>query len=84
MEAERLELLHRIQALEFAAIDLNLFLDTHPQERRALTDYNRIVAELQELKRRYEETYGPLTNFGHAPSRYPWQWVETPWPWEMS
>ncbi|MBP1853679.1 spore coat protein CotJB [Metaclostridioides mangenotii] len=30
----------------------------------------------------YENQYGPLTNFGYAPSRSPWQWNDEPWPWE--
>ncbi|MDI3281449.1 MAG: spore coat protein CotJB [Bacillota bacterium] len=79
----RLELLRRIQALEFTAIDLNLFLDTHPRERRALEDYNRVVRELAAAKREYEEAYGPLVNFGHAPSPDGWRWIDEPWPWEV-
>ncbi|MGO0807265.1 spore coat protein CotJB [Clostridioides difficile] len=29
-----------------------------------------------------ENKYGPLTNFGYAPSRCPWQWADQPWPWD--
>jgi hypothetical protein len=36
---ERLALLLEIQELEFVLINLNLFLDTHPQDRAALRDY---------------------------------------------
>lgn len=82
-EHRRLELLRRIQALEFTAIDLNLFLDTHPREQRALEDYNRVARELAAAKREYEETYGPLVNFGHAPSQGGWRWPDEPWPWEV-
>ena len=40
------ELMLRIQALEFTAVDLNLYLDTHPCDARALADYNQVVAAL--------------------------------------
>lgn len=77
------DLLKRIQELEFAAVDLNLFLDNHPENQQALIDYNKITEELKKLKKMYEAQYGPLTNFGYAPSQYPWAWVNDPWPWEV-
>lgn len=79
----REDLLRKIQEVEFAAVDLNLFLDTHPGNQRALMDYNMITSELNRLKRMYEMQYGPLSNFGTSPSKYPWQWIESPWPWEI-
>jgi spore coat protein JB len=27
--------------------------------------------------------YGPLMQYGHSYSRFPWQWVEPPWPWQV-
>lgn len=76
-------LLDKIRELEFAAVDLNLYLDNHPTNQQALMDYNTIAKELMEYKRLYESRYGPLSNFGCAPSQYPWRWVSEPWPWEM-
>ncbi len=79
----RMKLLEDIMMVEFAAIELNLFLDTHPNDQRALADYNRYTGMLQLLKAQYEAQYGPLTNFGTAQSQYPWRWVTEPWPWEL-
>ncbi|NLP46647.1 MAG: spore coat protein CotJB [Epulopiscium sp.] len=79
---EREQLLLKIQQLHFATVDLNLYLDTHPACQQALRDYNRYTQELMRLRQMYEMKYGPLTNFGYAPSQYPWQWVNEPWPWE--
>jgi len=79
----RKDLLRKIQELEFALVELNLFLDTHPTEEKALMHYNMYTEKLMDLKNRYEMKHGPLTNFGYAPSQYPWQWVCEPWPWEM-
>ncbi|MBC9785367.1 spore coat protein CotJB [Heliobacillus mobilis] len=77
------DLLRRIQELEFVAIDLNLFLDTHPDNRAALRDYSRVVDELKKLKMAYEHKYDLLTVESHAAGKYPWNWIEAPWPWEI-
>ncbi len=77
------ELLRRIQEVEFAAVELNLYLDTHPDNVAALNDYNRIAVELSKLKKEYRMNYGPLANFGYGTSGHPWQWIESPWPWEV-
>lgn len=78
----RNHLLREIQELEFAALDLNLYLDTHPTCEKALMDYNIISKELNKKKKLYEMNYGPFSNFGEAPSQCPWEWINSPWPWE--
>lgn len=70
--------------LEFTAIELNLYLDTHPEDQRALSDYNATVQELMGAKMAYEARYGPLLNYGFSPSPQTWRWIEEPWPWEMT
>lgn len=79
---KRHQLLKQIQELEFAALDLNLYLDTHPKCQEAIVDYNKVTCELEKAKTIYQMNYGPLANFGEATSGYPWTWVEEPWPWE--
>lgn len=81
-EMTRKALMRRIQEVEFAALDLNLYLDTHPENMEALMEYNRYACELEQLKKMYEMKYGPLFNFGFSPSQYPWRWINDPWPWE--
>lgn len=83
MDQRRRDLL-RIMELEFAAIDLNLFLNTHPGEQRALADYNAVAQELMRAKTAYESRYGPLMPFGQAVSQGTWRWIEEPWPWELT
>ncbi|HHY32947.1 MAG TPA: spore coat protein CotJB [Firmicutes bacterium] len=83
MDQRRRELL-RIMELEFAAIDLNLFLDTHPDDQRALADFNAVAQELQRAKTAYESRYGPVLNYGQSTSQGTWRWVEDPWPWEIT
>ena len=79
---KRFGLLREIQELEFTAIELNLFLDTHPEEQQALRDYIQVAQRLDRAVAQYERAYGPLFNFGFSPSEYPWRWIEEPWPWE--
>ena len=83
MNRERLEMLKRVMELEFTAVDLNLFLDTHPNDRKALAYFEKIVVELRKATKVYEEKYGPLTYCGVTPNKNYWQWVEEPWPWEI-
>lgn len=83
MDSKRVPMLINIQALEFTAVELTLFLDTHPNDQRALMDYNQVTQQLRVAKSLYEQRYGPLMVFGNSPSKYPWQWIEEPWPWEI-
>ncbi len=76
-------LLEKIQALGFSAIDLNLYLDTHPTDEAALGHDNALCEQLSCVKAEYEHIYGPLMPYGEAASQYPWRWVQEPWPWEM-
>lgn len=83
MDANGKKLLNELMELSFVAVELNLFLDTHPDSKDALEDYNRISERYMLLKDKYEKTYGPLVNFGYSSSQYPWQWSQSPWPWEI-
>ncbi len=71
-----------LQQLSFSLVDLNLFLDTHPDNQQAVNDYNQLFEQYWEAKSNYELQYGPMNNFGHCPATYPWSWINDPWPWE--
>lgn len=73
-----------IQQMEFVAIELNLYLDTHPCDATAVNDYNCAVERLMQLTKEYVTEFGPISNFGWGGySRIPWQWSNGPWPWEQ-
>lgn len=81
---KQLALLRKIQEMEFVAIELNLYLDTHPCDQDAINDFNCAVELLRKYKEKYECEYGPLLNFGFGgTSGEPWQWIQGPWPWEL-
>ena len=76
---ERREMMNQIRAYEFAINELALYLDTHPEDQKALCLHRKYCKEVKELKEKYQKVYGPLT------INYPcnkWRWLEEPWPWE--
>ena len=81
IERERLELLKEIMAIDFSNIELNLYLDTHPVDQKALAIKNDYVMKLKKLEDEYQTKYGPLTQ--SVASDCPWAWIEDPWPWEI-
>lgn len=73
-------LLQELMAADFTLIDLNLYLDTHPYDQRAIALFNSNLERAQKLRETYERMYGPLTI--HTPSdRNAWKWINNPWPW---
>lgn len=75
----REEMLEKIKCLNFAIIELGLYLDTHPDDEKALCLHRKYCKEYRELTDNYQKVYGPLT------IQFPcnkWRWLEEPWPWE--
>lgn len=80
---EYYELMNKIQEVDFALVELTLYLDTHPGDHAAVTQFNELSLVSQQLKNEFELHFGPLQQFGNSYTKYPWQWAETPWPWEV-
>lgn len=74
-------LMKELMAHDFAAYDLQLFLDTHPSDQKAMECFAKETKAAKELKKEYEEKYGPITAAG-AKKEVPWQWIKSPWTWE--
>lgn len=74
-------LLEQIQAYNFAAYDMLLYLDTHPEDKTAFEMYRELVAKTKSLKAQYEKTNGPLSAFAAADADS-FTWLNSPWPWE--
>lgn len=77
----KFEMLKEIAALRMVCIDLQLYLNTHPMDKEALSKYNTVTMQVSSLKKTYERMYGMLCTEGTI-SPYPWQWICEPWPWE--
>lgn len=76
---EKEEMLQNIRCLEFSITELALYLDTHPDDKKALCLHRKYCNELKNMRDMYQKVYGPLT------IAFPcnkWRWLEEPWPWE--
>ncbi len=76
-------LLRAIQMYDFYLVDLNLYLDTHPNDRRALAKFNEYREKRQMAHEAYLEKCGPLTAVQNSSDEH-FDWVDDPWPWERS
>ena len=81
-DAYRRDLLE-LQKVDFALVELSLYLNTHPSDLEAIRQFNRLAQQRARIAGEFEMKYGPLMQFGHSYSRYPWQWPNTPWPWQV-
>ena len=73
-------LLQSIREACFTLHELVLYLDTHPNDRKAFAMYRTYRKKCAELTAQYENQYGPLTAGGVTGDR--WTWGNGPWPWQ--
>lgn len=76
-------ILRELMALDFVAVDLQLYLDTHPDDAGALEEYNRTLQRADEYREQYQRLCGPLYSF-RSPNIGGWMWYKDPWPWQYS
>lgn len=79
---EQAQMLTYVDAYCFGAHDINLYLDTHPNDQAMIELYNRYREESENALKQYESRFGPITVDSDATSGYPWAWNNSPWPWE--
>jgi len=78
---DRAQALKNIQAYNFAACDLGLYLNTHPYDKRTLAIHADVAAKLKEAKAEFQSRFGPLTS-ADSTGAEAWQWNDDPWPWD--
>ena len=94
---DRDTLLKEIGEVSFFLDDLRLYLDTHPQEERALELYQQNHQKRLELLKTYADKFEPLTchcvdlDSNGSPAsdtlyagRKHWTWVDGPIPWDAA
>lgn len=75
------KMLSQIRCLKFAITDVSEYLNTHPNDEKALCLHREYCQQLKELSDKYQKIYGPLSIYFPCNS---WRWLEEPWPWEGS
>ncbi len=76
-------LMKKIKQLDFTLKELNLYLDTHPNCRRALAMFQKYKALRDAAVNDYVRNFGPITPDQSVNSEH-WDWVDDKWPWERS
>ena len=79
---DQTRLMIMLDALEFATIDLNLYLDIYQNDKDIFELFNQYRTETNNLRKEYESLYGPILTNSEALMTYPWAWDNSPWPWE--
>ena len=72
--------LGEVMALCFVSQELQLYLDTHPDDADAFALMKSVLGLTEEAKRRYVAKFGPLTRDDLRQSET-FDWLEDPWPW---
>lgn len=78
---ERAALLKQLTILDFMAVDLGLYLNTHPHDAEALKMYNDVIESQCQARRQYEAQVSPLASFC-SKGEHGWTWKNCPWPWQ--
>ena len=81
-KSEQEKLLYELDSISFATHELNLYLDLHPEDQSMVTLFNDYRRKLDELTKKYESMYGPLTVNSNEMENKTFSWVNTSWPWE--
>ena len=73
--------LTELMAIDFAADELELYLDTHCDDAEAFAMYQTFLALKKEARSRYEQQYGPISQEDMLGAKC-YDWLKEPWPWE--
>ena len=79
--SDREKLLKKLSGAQFAALEMQLYLDTHKNDTAAFKSMQEYLQKAKECRNEYEERFGPLTPkdlYGDTD----FNWLNAPWPWE--
>ncbi|MCM1039157.1 MAG: spore coat protein CotJB [Roseburia sp.] len=80
---EQEKLLHNIDLMGFVIVEMNEYLDTHPDDTEAIDYLKHYVRMKNQAMREYASKYEPLTMAtADASSCKEWIWATSPMPWE--
>lgn len=75
------QLLNDIGTVDFAMVELMLYLDTHPTDKSAMEYFNHYGRVKQQMEREFSQKYFPLKK-EYSDCNMEWRWGMTPMPWE--
>ena len=72
--------LRELQAEDFALYETALYLDSHPEDREALSYFTEKKEKTEALRKKVARAGYPLAFTDTPEGRY--AWVTSPWPWQ--
>ena len=72
--------LYNVMCYHHAIVDMNLYLDTHPNDRKAFNYLKELIKEEEMAKKEYIRKYGPLNISEDLGEKF--EWIKNPWPWD--
>ncbi|MGN0686600.1 MAG: spore coat protein CotJB [Oscillospiraceae bacterium] len=78
-DANCAELMRAIMEADFFATDLKLYLDTHPNDERAIEMYREACKQYKACKAAFEDSFYPL-NACSSGTDGCWDWLNGNWP----
>ena len=77
---DKKKLLNYIDAVSFALIDTTLYLDTHPNDQKAIDHFNQYQKARKQALKEYARNFEPLTiDSADIDDRF--TWATDSWPW---
>ena len=73
--------LTELMAIDFVADELELYLDTHPDDSEAFCMYQGFLELGKEARERYVKQYGPIQQSDMLGMEC-YSWLSDPWPWD--
>ena len=73
--------LTELMAIDFVADELELYLDTHPDDSEAFSMYQAFLALQKEAHERYAREFGPIQQSDMLGMSC-YSWLHDPWPWD--
>ena len=79
---EQRKMLHDISTVDFIVVEMAEYLDTHPQDSKAIDFFNHYTRLKNQLTKDYAAKYAPLTLATADGYSKEWKWGLQPNPWE--
>lgn len=80
---KREELLYNILMHNFVLVEFQLYLDVNPMDSNIINLYNKYLEQKKKLVDEYEKNYGPLSMDSINMGNNKWNYINSPWPWEV-
>jgi spore coat protein JB len=82
-EVKSVRLLEQVQAIDFALVELNLYLEDHPDDIQAINKNNALIEQKQVVREKLEEQIGAISSYDLLSDPENCKWSLAPSPWQI-